>query len=158
MQLLLNTFGAASKKDNMFLVRAGERQALISPRKVQSIVLTTGVHLSTDAIRLALEHHIDIALWTSSASPTGGSGIPGWGRPTGCGAGCSRSPRPRTASGWPANGSRPRSATRPDLLRELARTRPDRADELEAVAGRLEKMADIVAGLKGPRSTSSAAR
>ncbi len=35
------------------------------------------------------------------------------------------------------------------MLRELARTRPDRADELEAVAGRLDKMADIVAGLKG---------
>src|SRR5262249_28563054 len=29
------------------------------------------------------------------------------------------------------------------------RTRPDRADDLETTAGRLEKMADVVAGLKG---------
>jgi CRISP-associated protein Cas1 len=35
------------------------------------------------------------------------------------------------------------------LLRDLARTRPDRGDDLEAVAGRLEKMADVVAGIKG---------
>ena len=114
MQLLLNTFGASlRKKDNMFLVRAGERQALISPRKVQSIVLTTGVHLSTDAIRLALEHHIDIALLDKYGEPYGRSGIPGWGRPIGCVVGCSRSPRPRRVSFSPANGSRRRSAIRP---------------------------------------------
>jgi CRISPR-associated protein Cas1 len=63
MQLILNTFGASLRREEgMFLVQSGERRVRVSPRKVESICLTTGVYLSTDAIRLALEHHIDILL------------------------------------------------------------------------------------------------
>ena len=150
MQLLLNTFGASlRKKDNMFLVRAGERQALISPRKVQSIVLTTGVHLSTDAIRLALEHHIDIALLDKFGEP--------YGRFWHTRLGSTNRLRRRlleiaeTEEGVVLAGEwvQAKIGHQAGLIRELARTRPDRADELEAVAGRLDKMADIVAGLKG---------
>jgi CRISP-associated protein Cas1 len=105
MQLILNTFGASlRKKDDMFLVRSGERQALISPRKVQSIVLAAGVHLSTDAIRLALLHNIDIALLDKHGEPYGRFWHARLGSTNGCGAGCSRSPRPRTGSSWPASG------------------------------------------------------
>ena len=72
MQLILNTFGASlRKKDGMFLIRAGDRKITMSPRKVQTIWLATGVHLSTDAIRLALEHHVDIALLDKHGEPYG---------------------------------------------------------------------------------------
>src|SRR3954451_5576842 len=72
MQLILNTFGASlRKKDGMFLIRAGDRKMTMSPRKVQTIWLATGVHLSTDAIHLALEHHIDIALLDKHGEPYG---------------------------------------------------------------------------------------
>jgi CRISPR-associated protein Cas1 len=36
-----------------------------------------------------------------------------------------------------------------DLLRDLARTRPDRAEALGATAARVDKLADVVAGLRG---------
>src|SRR5207249_3761083 len=55
----------------MFLIRAGDRRFTMSPRKVQTIWLATGVHLSTDAIRLALEHHVDIALLDKHGEPYG---------------------------------------------------------------------------------------
>ncbi len=150
MQLLLNTFGASlRKKDNMFLVRAGERQALLSPRKVQSIWLTTGVHLSTDAIRLALEHHIDIALLDKYGQP--------YGRFWHTRLGSTNRLRRRllevaeTEEGVLLAGEwvQAKIGHQAGLLRELARTRPDRAAELEGVAGRLDRMAEIVAGLKG---------
>lgn len=150
MQLLLNTFGASlRKKDNMFLIRAGDRQVLISPRKVQSIMLTTGVHLSTDAIRLALEHHIDIALLDKFGHP--------YGRFWHMRLGSTNRLRRRlleiaeTEEGVMLAGEwvQGKIGHQAALLRELARTRPDRAEELEAVAGRLDKLADIVAGLKG---------
>jgi hypothetical protein len=72
LQLILNTFGASlRKKDGMFLIKSGDRKMTVSPRKVQTIWLATGVHLSTDAIRLALEHHIDIALLDKHGEPYG---------------------------------------------------------------------------------------
>ncbi|MHC5542082.1 CRISPR-associated endonuclease Cas1, partial [Singulisphaera rosea] len=72
MQLIVNTFGASlRKKDDMFLIKSGERKITMSPRKVQTIWLATGVHLSTDAIRLALEHHVDIALLDKHGEPYG---------------------------------------------------------------------------------------
>src|SRR4051794_10617208 len=55
----------------MFLVQAGERKMTIPPRKAQTICLTTAALLSTDAIRLALEHHIDIVLLDKHGEPYG---------------------------------------------------------------------------------------
>jgi CRISP-associated protein Cas1 len=150
MQLILNTFGASlRKKDDMFLVRSGERQALVSPRKVQSIVLAAGVHLSTDAIRLALMHHIDIALLDKYGEP--------YGRFWHARLGSTNRLRRRlleiaeTEDGVILVGEwvTTKIGQQAGLLRDLARTRPDRAADLETTAGRLDKMADVVAGLKG---------
>ena len=150
MQLILNTFGASlRKKDGMFLIRAGDRKITMSPRKVQSIWLATGVHLSTDAIRLALQHHIDIALLDKHGEP--------YGRFWHTRLGSTNRLRRRlleiaeTEEGVSLAGEwvQAKIGNQAGLLRELARTRPDRGEDLEAVAGRLDKMADIVAGLKG---------
>ena len=127
----------------------GASRSLISPRKVQSIVLAAGVHLSTDAIRLALEHHIDIALLDKHGEP--------YGRFWHARLGSTNRLRRRLleiaeaeegvvlAGEWVSTKIGQQAA----LLRDLARTRPDRTGELEDVAGRLEKMADVVAGLRG---------
>ncbi len=150
MQLILNTFGASlRKKDDMFLVRAGDKQKLLSPRKVQSIVLAAGAHLSTDAIRLALQHHIDIAILDKHGEPCGRF----WhNRPS-----STNRLRRRLlevaetedgvvlAADWVGT----KIGQQAGLIRDLARTRPDRADGLDAVAGRLDKMADVVASIKG---------
>ena len=150
MQLILNTYGASlRRKDKMFQVKAGERKFLMSPRKVQTIWLATGVVLSTDAIRLALEHHVDIALLDKHGQP--------YGRFWHNRLGSTNLLRRRlleiaeTEDGvaLAAEWTQTKIGHQAGLLRELARTRPDRTESLEAAAGRLDKMADIVAGLRG---------
>lgn len=141
MQLILNTFGSSlRRKDKMFLVLAGGRKATISPEKVDSILLSTGVHLSTDAIRLALEHHIDIVMLDSVGEPYGRF----WhGRPgsttalrrrqlelSGCEEGVI------LAREWVTT----KLQNQTDLLKDLARTRPDRNEELNALAGRISEI------------------
>ncbi len=139
MQLILNTFGASlRRKEGMFLVVSGEKRVTLSPRKVQSILLTSSVHLSTDAVRLALEHHIDIVLLDSRGDPYGRF----WhGRP-----GSTAQVRRRLlevslteggvllAREWVVQ----KLQAQVGLVRDLARTRPDRAEPLEQHAGRIE--------------------
>ena len=122
----------------------------MSPRKVQTIWLATGVHLSTDAIRLALEHHVDIALLDKHGEP--------YGRFWHARLGSTNLLRRRLlevaetddgvrlAREW----VRTKIGHQADLLRDLARTRPDRADEPGSDRReRLDKLADVVAGLEG---------
>ena len=150
MQLILNTFGASlRKKDGMFLIKSGDRKITMSPRKVQTIWLATGVHLSTDAIRLALEHHVDIALLDKHGDP--------YGRFWHARLGSTNLLRRRLLEvAESEEGARlarewveAKIGHQADLLRDLARTRPDRAAELGATAVRLDKMADVVAGVGG---------
>src|SRR3954468_9727673 len=137
MQLILNTFGASlRKKDGMFLIRAGDRKISMSPRKVQTIWLATGVHLSTDAIRLALEHHVDIALLDKHGEP--------YGRFWHARLGSTNRLRRRLLEGGEPDdgvrlgrgGCRPKIANQAGLPRAPARPRPDRAAEMEAAAAK----------------------
>jgi CRISPR-associated protein Cas1 len=70
VQLIVNTFGASLRKQGeQFLVRAGDKQLSVSAHKVQSILLTTAVQLSTDAIELAISHNIDLVFLGRDGDP-----------------------------------------------------------------------------------------
>ena len=70
MQLVINTFGASLRKQgDRFLVQAGDKKLAVSAHKVQSILITTGVHLSTDAIELAVAHNIDLVFLDRHGDP-----------------------------------------------------------------------------------------
>ncbi len=72
MQLVINSFGAALRRQGeRFLVRAGDRELAISAHKVQSILVATGVSLTTDALQLAAEHNIDVVLVDKFGDPYG---------------------------------------------------------------------------------------
>src|SRR5262245_22199279 len=72
MQLVINTFGACLRKEGeRFLVRAGDRELAVSAHKVQSILIATGVMLTSDAVRLASEHNIDIVFLSPEGDPYG---------------------------------------------------------------------------------------
>jgi CRISPR-associated protein Cas1 len=72
VQLVINTFGASLRKEgNRFLVRAGDKEFAVSAHKVQSILLTTGAHLSTDAIELAALNNIDLIFFDKFGTPFG---------------------------------------------------------------------------------------
>ena len=72
MQLVINTFGASvHKKGDLFEIRVRDRKVPISPLKVRSILITTSAHLSTDAIQLAAQHHIDLVFLDKYGEPYG---------------------------------------------------------------------------------------
>jgi CRISPR-associated protein Cas1 len=72
MQLVLNTFGSSLRKSGqMFEILVNEDKKKISPLKVQSILITTGVHISSDAVELALHNNIDIVMMDKYGNPIG---------------------------------------------------------------------------------------
>ena len=72
MQLVINTYGASlRRKDEVFRIVSGERRIDLSPRKIQSILVLTGCHFSSDVVELALRHHIDILLLDRAGQPFG---------------------------------------------------------------------------------------
>jgi CRISPR-associated protein Cas1 len=76
MQLYINTYGTyVHIKDEMFEVRIKEKEEVkkhhFAASKVKSIVMTTGAALSTDAIRLAILHNVDIVFTEQDGKPLG---------------------------------------------------------------------------------------
>jgi CRISP-associated protein Cas1 len=72
VQLVINTYGASLRKQgDRFVVRAGDKQIAVSAHKVQSILVATGVLLSSDAIQLASSHNIDIVFLDGVGTPYG---------------------------------------------------------------------------------------
>src|SRR5262245_33004704 len=72
MQLVINTFGARLRRQgDRFLVRAGERELAVSAHKVQSILIATGISLSSDALQLAAEHNVDVVFLDRTGQPYG---------------------------------------------------------------------------------------
>jgi CRISPR-associated protein Cas1 len=70
VQLVINTFGASLRKEgDRFLVQAGDKRFAVSAHKVQSILITTAAHLSTDAIELASAHNIDLVFLDKHGDP-----------------------------------------------------------------------------------------
>jgi hypothetical protein len=51
------------------LLKAGEKELVVSAHKIQSILLTIGAHLSTDAIELASQHNIDLVFLNKYGDP-----------------------------------------------------------------------------------------
>jgi CRISPR-associated protein Cas1 len=72
VQLIINTFGASLRKQgDRFLIRAAEKELAVSAHKVQSILIATGVDLSSDAVQLAASHNIDIVFLDVAGEPYG---------------------------------------------------------------------------------------
>jgi CRISPR-associated protein Cas1 len=70
VQLVINTFGASLRKQGeRFVVKAGDKEFAVSAHKVQSILVTTGVMLSTDAIELASAHNVDLVFLDLHGDP-----------------------------------------------------------------------------------------
>ena len=61
MQLIINTYGSyLHVVQNSFEIKTNEDKKRISAKKVNSILITTGASISTDAVKLALENNIEI--------------------------------------------------------------------------------------------------
>jgi len=73
MQLVLNTPGAYLRlKDGCFHIQVEEAESkLISPKKVESILISSAVKLSSNALQLAVEHNIDVVFLDHFGNPFG---------------------------------------------------------------------------------------
>lgn len=72
MDIYVNTRGTyLHRKDDKFLLEVDGNKTKVSPDKVRSIVLSTGVMLSTDVIKLALDHNIDLLVLDDFGNPYG---------------------------------------------------------------------------------------
>ncbi len=61
MQLVINTYGSYLHRDKgCFELKADKKKTKISTKKVDSILITTGAAISSDAIKLALDNNIEI--------------------------------------------------------------------------------------------------
>ncbi len=70
MQLVLNTYGTYLHKDgDCFEIKINNEKKTVSANKVQSIWISTAATLSTDAIKLAIEHNIDIVFIDHNGHP-----------------------------------------------------------------------------------------
>ena len=79
MQLVINTFGASlRRKGDRFIVKAGSKQQAISAHKVQSILATTGVYFSSDAVALAVRVIGKGAAWADQLSLMPEDNLHGW--------------------------------------------------------------------------------
>jgi len=72
MQIVINKFGSSlTLKDGLFVVKSEDESHSFAVSKVNSIVLSKGVRVSTDALMLAVENEIDVSLVGRSGHPVG---------------------------------------------------------------------------------------
>lgn len=73
MQLYLDSFGASLRvKNGMFLIKPARNDGKSFPiRRVNAIFITKGIHISSDALLLAIEHSIPVLLINGIGHPIG---------------------------------------------------------------------------------------
>ena len=71
-QLVINTYGTyLKKKDDCFQLKNEDNVIDVSPKKIKSIVISTGCFLSSDALKLAVENNIDVIFLDEFGNPFG---------------------------------------------------------------------------------------
>lgn len=59
MQLVINSYGSYLQKNgDCFKIKKGEETFEVSAKKVSSIMITTAAYITTDAIKLAMDHNV----------------------------------------------------------------------------------------------------
>jgi hypothetical protein len=152
MQLIINTFGTSLRRKGERLIiksPASPRPVEISAHKVQSLVIATGVHLSSNVVHLASEHNIDIVFLDKSGHPTARV----WQTKMGSTAAIRRRQLEAAETdealgivrGWIAK----KINNQLEFLRELEHRRPDSKDAFASPLGTLAQCAEKVAACTG---------
>lgn len=72
MKLVVNTRGSfISKKGDCFVIAVGEAKQEIPSKKVEQLMITSSVTLTTDALKLALDTNIDVVFLDNHGNPFG---------------------------------------------------------------------------------------
>lgn len=72
MHLVLNTFGVSLQAENgLFLIQSQEGKQHIPPDQVETISVSKGARVSSDAVLLAIQHEIDLLFVDNKGMPQG---------------------------------------------------------------------------------------
>ncbi len=72
MHLVLNSFGASIRKENgLFAVSTADGKQMIHPDEVNTITVSKGARISSDAVLLAIEKEIDVLFVDGMGQPKG---------------------------------------------------------------------------------------
>ena len=72
MDLYITDFGTnIRKRDDLFEITTSEKRVAVSPQKVKSLILSKGIVLTTDVIKLAVENNIDVLVVDDFGDPYG---------------------------------------------------------------------------------------
>lgn len=150
MQLVINTYGSyLKKKEGCFLVKTDDREFEVSAKKVETILITTGAYLSTDAIKFAMENNIDIIFLDEFGNPYGRV----WHSKLGSTVLIRRKQLEvaekdeglELAKEWIVT----KFDNQIDFLKKLANSRPEKQEKIEEYAKKLEELKSSLLNLKG---------
>jgi len=72
MELYITDLGTVVKKrDDLFEITTSEKKVAVAPQKIKSLVLSKGIFLTTDVIKLAVDNNIDIVIVDDFGNPYG---------------------------------------------------------------------------------------
>lgn len=72
MELVINTYGSYLQKNgDCFRVKVDDRVFDVSVKKVSSIMITTSAYITTDAVKMAMDHNIDVIFLDKYGDPYG---------------------------------------------------------------------------------------
>lgn len=72
MELILNTFGVSLNRDNEgFVINTSEGKQRIPAVGIDSIQISRGAQITSDAVMLAIEHEIEVMFMDKAGKPIG---------------------------------------------------------------------------------------
>jgi CRISPR-associated protein Cas1 len=145
MQLHINTYGTyVHVKDELFEIRIKKDGEVIKKQfaasKVTQIVMTTGMALSTDAIKLAMMHNVDIVFVEQHGRPIGRVWHSKLGSTTKIRKAQLVASLDKTGLIWTKDWVVQKMENQLELIKDLKKHRPQHADFLNDKVGRIQKL------------------
>src|SRR5699024_1007042 len=154
MQLYITTYGSYLHiKDDMFEVKykddGKEMKKKIAAHKVSSVILDKGTALSSDAVKKALEHNIDIVFVEGDGAPIGRVWHSKLGSTTRIRKCQLQASMNKTAVKWIKKWIIDKIKNQIKFIKDLKRHRKARAQLIDSTLERLDKLQSKVGKLKG---------
>jgi len=150
MQLIINTYGSyLHKEGERFKIKNEDKVFEVSAKKVDSILITTGATVSTDAIEFAMKNNVDIIFLDSFGDPYGRI----WHSKLGSTTLIRRrqleiaetEPGLKLALEWVTK----KLENQIDFLEKLGRSRPEKEEKIKGYASRLGDICQKIKSLEG---------
>ena len=143
MQLVLNTPGAYLRiKDGCFHISVAEQSKLVAPKKVESILISSAVKLSSAALQMAVEYNIDVLFLDKFGEPFGRLWHAKLGSTTRIRRGQLVASTGSEGLGYALGWVRQKLDNQIEFLTTLANKRPAKREKLSACMAQLQAMRD----------------